>query len=211
MKMQDYKKIFLVHGINVSDEGADTVCKAGRYFQGNINTMVINCPYDRIGPLGAIFKNKKIATRLKKGTRVSNSDVGAFAIGHSNGCAIIIEAARQGACFESVVFINPALKASIKIPSSIRRVLVIYTEHDKATRAARFFDKVPFISLIIPDIWGAMGAVGYQGPHDDRVINADCSEDLKGHSDFFEDKNLRHLMPMIKRLAITDKGLLCSV
>ncbi len=205
MNMPQYRKIFLIHGFNVTDEGQDTVVKAGRFFQGTINTMVINYPYGWFGLIGVMLKNKKIAAALAKSAVVKSFNVDVSAIGHSNGCAIIIEAARQGAHFDQVVLINPALKSKTRFPMSIKRVLVIYTKHDTATRVARFLEKIPFLKFLIPDCWGAMGAVGYRGSYDDRVTNADLSDSLNGHSDFFEDSNLRNFMPRVNQWAFKNR------
>lgn len=175
---------FLVHGINCGDKGSDTVMQVaphiGRY------TTVYNHSYGRIGPIGAIFKNKKIAKRLARCCKHSRSfGKEAFAVGHSNGCAIIVQAMRQGAKFKSVLLINPALNVNCEFPPGDYTVTVIHTKHDSAVRAARFFDALPVLEFLVPDIWGAMGAIGYQG-EDPRIENLDWSDLLKGHSHIFD-------------------------
>lgn len=140
-----------------------------------------------------LWHNKTDAKRLAREIKHNETNI---LFGHSNGCAIAVEAARQGAEIDVLVCINPALKVNTKFPDSIKHVLVIHTKHDSPTRAARFFDKVPFIQVLIPNAWGAMGAKGYIGD-DERVDNWDLSDVLEGHSDFFRDRNLNKFMPKI--------------
>ena len=142
-----------------------------------------------------LWHNKRDAKKLKL-LLDKNPDSNVY--GHSNGNAITVEAARQGAKLKTLNVINGALKCKTKFPKTIDRIIVIYTKHDKATRAARFFDKVPFIQLLIPNAWGAMGAKGYTG-NDERVKNWDLSIGLKGHSDFFDKDNLDWYMPELKK------------
>lgn len=190
---------FTVHGFNVDDGGADTVCRLKpvlrKYDQGHI----LNHQYRRLGLIGVLLNNTRIARGLmhralsmeSKGNRVN-------AIGHSNGCAIIVEAARQGANFDSVILINPALNINIKFPLSIKHILVVYTKHDGPTRLARFLDAMPLVGKLIPDIWGAMGAVGYKGT-DTRVNNLNLSYSVEGHSDIFESHNLAEHGPTLAK------------
>ena len=120
-----------------------------------------------------------------------------YAVGHSNGCAIIVEALRQGAKFKGILLINPALNINCKFPPGDYTITVIHTKHDKAVRAARFFDSLPIFGAFIPDIWGAMGAVGYKGP-DLRPLNLQW-DFLKGHSAIFTEGNMGlvgHTLPM---------------
>ena len=140
-----------------------------------------------------LWHNKRDATKLKNDL---SHNVENIVFGHSNGCAIAVEAARQGASIDTLICINPALKVNTKFPESISKIIVIHTKHDKPTKAARFFDKVPFIQIAIPNAWGAMGAKGYIGD-DARVKNWDLSDRLEGHSDFFKQRNLEEFMPRI--------------
>ena len=175
----------LVHGFNTSNP-ENTVGKLDKYL-----TPATIFDYGWFGLLSVIFRNKKEAERLK-GILNPNDVVWA----HSNGAAISVEAAKQGAIFDTLVCINPALKVDTVFPKTIRRIIVIHTEHDKPTRAAAFFDKVPFVQLIVPNAWGKMGAKGAK-LLDERVYNMDWSNQLKGHSDFFDDDNLKSILPVI--------------
>ncbi len=77
-------------------------------------------------------------------------------------------------------------------------MLVIHTENDIPTRVASFFDKIPFLEIIIPNSWGKMGALGSNSLQK-KVNNWDLTHILDDHSDFFESKNLTRLMPHIKK------------
>lgn len=177
----------LVHGFNVRDPKKST---------GKLHKCLDECISFNYGwreLISVMLCNKRDAKKLKDITMLHKSNIYA----HSNGCAISVESARQGAKIKALICINPALKRKTKFPPSIDRILVIHTKHDKATKAARFFDRIPFIQLLIPNAWGAMGAKGYSGD-DKRVVNWDLSITLKGHSDFFEDENLDSYMGQIK-------------
>ena len=178
--------ITLVHGFNVKDP----LGSVGRLQPYLTKSNIFDYGWRF---LSVLWHNKRDATKLK-GDLGHNVDNVLF--GHSNGCAIAVEAARQGAHINTLICINPALKVDTKWPDSIDKIIVIHTRHDKATKAARFFDKVPFIQIAIPNAWGAMGAKGYIGD-DARVKNWDLSDRLEGHSDFFKQRNLEEFMPRI--------------
>lgn len=176
----------LVHGYNVTDPQV-TVGKLQTRLE---DTYLFD--YGWFGLLSVLMYNKREAKRLKE-LLDNNPDSTVYA--HSNGCAIAVEAAKMGAKMKRLVCINPALKVDTDFPDSIKHVGVIFTKHDKPTKAARFFDKVPFIQLIVPNAWGAMGA---EGPKSHRAAKFDFSGTLKGHSDFFLKKNLDKLFPLIQ-------------
>jgi len=198
MKIPHYAKTYLVHGFNVKDDGEDTIARLMPYLQCNINHMCFKFLYGWLGLVGVLIKNKNIAKNLAAQVSADGS-IHITAVGHSNGCAIIIESARQGAIYDTVVLINPALKTKTVFPPSIKEIWVIHTKYDKATKAARFFNRIPFIGWFVPNAWGAMGTQGYCGEDDVRVINIDGSKDLKSHSDIFEYNNLKKYGPAIKR------------
>lgn len=177
----------LVHGYNVSDP----MTTVGRLESRMKNTYLFD--YGWFGLTSVLLYNKREAKRLK-GVLDSNPNSTVYA--HSNGCAIAVEAARMGAKIKRLICINPALKVDTDFPDSIRRIAVIHTKNDVPTKAARFFDKVPFIQLIVPNAWGAMGSDGATDP---RVRNFDLTPSLKGHSDFFTNKSLNDNLPMIRK------------
>jgi hypothetical protein len=189
---------YLVHGFNVRDGGENTVEVIRPYAIEKSGGVVLTHAYGWLGLIGVLIKNKKVAKSLKE--RV-NSDLDELptavgAIGHSNGCAIIIEAVRQGAKIDTLLLINPALKINTKFPKSIRKIIVVHTKHDKPTKAARFFDRIPFIQWLIPNAWGAMGAMGAKNP-DKRVHNIDLSYDIHGHSDIFSQEKAKKHLPAL--------------
>jgi len=189
------KHTFLVHGFNVRDEGRGTVNRLRCFLTSS--SKVSNFKYGWIGLLGALFKNSRIALHLKQ---LSFTEPGRkYAIGHSNGAAIIAAAINKGARFETVLLINPALKVNTKFGKSVKHIVVIYTNHDIPTRMARFFDNVPVLSLLVPNAWGAMGAVGYKG-EDNRVLNMNLTDVLDSHSDLFDTDNLTSLGSTLTQL-----------
>lgn len=181
---------YLVHGFNVKDGGADTVEKLRPYLEATSKGTIWSWPYGWFGLLSVLFKNKHVARELKDNEDHLPFNSFTYGVGHSNGCAILVEAAKQGATFHHLLLINPALKVDTRFPASIRKITIVHTANDKPTKAARFFDKIPLIQLLVPNAWGAMGAFGAVGD-DPRVFNLDMSEDLFGHSDLFEDRNLK--------------------
>ena len=184
-----------VHGFNVKDP-SKTVGK----LKAKVKDLVV-FDYGWIGLFGALFGNKGIAKDLK---RLIDSNAGKKHIvySHSNGSAISVKASELGADIHTLVCINSALKVKTKFPDSIKRIIVVYTRNDKATKAADFLDRVPLLQLIIPNAWGAMGAYGYKGD-DKRVINCNLTDKLDGHSDFFSSDNIDVLVPYLK--GIIDK------
>lgn len=180
----------LIHGFNVHDP-EKSIGKLQSFLDKSFMFE-----YGWFGLISVLLYNKREAKKLKKLLSANNENT-VFA--HSNGCAIAVESARKGAKIKTLICINPALKCNTKFPQSIERIIVIHTKHDKPTKAARFFDKVPFIQLIIPNAWGAMGARG-SSLDDSRVKNWDLSFRLTGHSDFFENDNLKWIMPRLKEM-----------
>jgi pimeloyl-ACP methyl ester carboxylesterase len=192
------KTTILVHGFNVSDSGSGTVEKL-RPALGLLDNMhVTSHYYGWLGFIGVYLCNRRIASTLANRVENFNKRGKVCAIGHSNGCAILLEAARQGAVFDHVVFINPALRTNSEIPASISHLLIIHTKNDQAVRLAQFVESIPFLELLIPNFWGAMGAYGYKGL-DRRVINLDLTHSLDSHSAFFEDKNVRMYGSLVSR------------
>ena len=179
----------LVHGFNVKDPES-SIGKLQKHLE---NSVMFNYGWRLFSVL---WHNRKDAKKLKK---LLGKNLNSSVWAHSNGCAIAVEAARRGGSIKSLICINPALKKDTIFPSSIERIIVIHTNHDVPTKAAAFFDKVPLLQLLVPNAWGKMGAKGATSL-DDRVVNVDLSEKLKGHSDFFGDSNLKLLMPHIQSL-----------
>ena len=190
MTKEDCKKEslnILIHGYNVKDP-METIGKLKPHLD---NVVMFN--YGWFGLASVLLYNKREAQKLKL---LLDANPNATVIAHSNGCAITVAAAKMGAKMDNLICINPALKVNTKVPESIKRIAVIHTEHDTPTKAARFFDKIPFIQLIIPNAWGAMGA---KGAKDKRAVNFDFTEFLSGHSEFFKFSKISQLLPVIKQ------------
>jgi hypothetical protein len=181
---------YLLHGIFCLDNGSGTVCQVAPSIAPY--TSIFNHTYGYLGPLGAVWKNKGIAKKLKNIVNIEAirgcETFENFAIGHSNGCAIIVNALRQGAKFTRIILVNPALKVDTVFPPGDYEVLVISTENDRATKAARFFDGMPVLGWFVPDAWGAMGTYGYKG-NDPRIRNLFLTAVLEDHSDVWDEDN----------------------
>lgn len=190
---------YLVHGINVDDKGADTVLQVVPYIKDY--SGVVNHHYGKLWLIGALFKNggiaQDLADRSKKDRRNGNRDL--HAIGHSNGCAIIVEAIRRGAKFKSILLINPALNVDTVFPQGDYTITVIYTRHDRVVELARYVDGLWLLGLLIPDVWGAMGSRGYTGD-DPRPLSLDYSYILDDHSHYFSKEIMPSVGPIIPEI-----------
>lgn len=199
-------KTYLLHGFNVTDGGADTVERLRPFLRENPNsTLVKSWKYGWFGLLSVLFKNKLVAKKLKAAHEQVFPAGLCYAVGHSNGCAILLLAAQLGMSFKTLLLINPALNVDTVFPPNIEQVIVVHTEDDVPTRVARWFDRIPFIGLVIPNAWGAMGAYGYEGS-DPRVMNIDLTGVLKGHSDLFEEKNAFYMEKVVGLLYTVEPG-----
>lgn len=183
----------LVHGYNVEDGGKKTVQTMARHFKSISQGVVFNWDYGHFNLMNVLFKNKKVAKRIKEYVNRIATGKSHYGVGHSNGCAILVESARQGARFDKLLLINPALKADTVFPDNIGKILVVHTNNDTPTNVASILDRVPLLCLLIPNAWGAMGKIGYTGT-DKRVTNFNMTSELKGHSDFFKNEELKTLM-----------------
>lgn len=198
---------FLVHGFNVPDKGADTILQTVPYLKDH--SEVVNHHYGRLGLIGVYFKNGKIAEKLAQRSKRSRGRRSQFAVGHSNGCAIIVEAIRRGAKFKSILLINPALNVDTVFPPGDYTVTVIYTKHDKAVELARYVDGFWALGWMIPDVWGAMGSRGYIGD-DTRVESLNYSHILGGHSHMFDKEIMRTEGPLLPIILYTEVRCLTS-
>lgn len=163
----------LVHGFNTKHPNK-SIGKLAKFLP---NPELFN--YGWFGIFSVMLFNKREAKRLK-----SEYGNGHTVWAHSNGSAIAVEAARQGMEIETLVCINPALRVDLEFPETIKNVIVVYSKHDKATLSARLLEKLPIISWLVPNAWGAMGTYGAK---DQRVINVDMSDIVKHHSGAFDD------------------------
>jgi hypothetical protein len=172
------KSCYLVHGFNVNDDGKDTIDRLAPFIDAN-GWQVRQFDYGWTGLLMTLLGNSGRARTL-----AHLSIAGDIAIGHSNGCAIIHRATHQGAGFDTVVYINPALDVDVAPGPKVKRCVVFHSPDDRAV----------FVAKLIPGVlWGAMGRYGYQGEPDDRIMNINLRELLGarvGHSGAFCVKHL---------------------
>lgn len=115
-----------------------------------------------------------------------------LAIGHSDGCLLLLKAFRllgersvepTSLC---AVFINAALSPNVAIPACVSRVDVMHDPHDGWTGiAAAWLHRLTFGR----HPYGAMGQRGYTGPDVDRVHNIKIGDGRNGardHSSIFD-------------------------
>ena len=182
------------HGFNVRDQGAATTDRIGPYLE-RAGLIWKENDYGFIFLLGALWGNPGRAERA-----ADKWGRDAIGVGHSNGCAILWRAAMLGA-FKRLVFINPALDASIRFPAHLDRVHVFHTRHDKPTKWASY---VPWVR------WGAMGRDGHVDRRTDAVpvINHDMAAEtvrpvyrVRGHSHVFRPPHLEFWGKLIAKAA----------
>ncbi len=189
MNTPEQKIAILVHGFNVKDSGAETIDTLKPYLK-DAGYEIVEFDYNWTGVLRVRLCNGNLAKALAS---ISHSYSGKIiAFGHSNGCAIINEAAHLGARFYRVVYISPALDKNTRLAPHIDRACVWYSSTDYVVKLSRW---------LIGHSWGEMGATGYIGP-DRRHFNynkrtmcsAVCSS---GHSDIFEFRKIKIFGPKI--------------
>lgn len=193
----DKQLVILIHGFNVSRPSKTIGRLSSFYHSRGIDTLLLD--YGHFTLLDTRYKNDDVANRLKETIQRARKIYSHITcIGHSNGCAII------NLCpdirIDQAIYINPALKEDIAIPSNIKKVTVCYSDGDNVVPLSRFL----FPSKNRP--WGKMGKVGYIGK-DKRVTNLDleylCTIDGTvtknkiGHSDVFKSEYLLCLVNKI--------------
>lgn len=176
----------LVHGFNVRDGGKDTIDTLIPFLKTlNLNTVEHN--YGHFNIVDVIRKNDVVASRVKN--KVIDGDIG---IGHSNGCAILVKSAIQGACFKTLILINPALDKKFEFPPNIEKIHVIHNSYDKPVVAAKWLRRLVFWRNSF--LWGEMGNTGYKG-NDPRVNNIKL---FQKHSGAFKKMNQVELNKVIE-------------
>ena len=189
--MSDFIRCHLVHGFNVKDGGEDTIDRLLPYIESE-GLVVAQHDYGYLRIRGVLRKNKIIAAKIKN--YLSERDV---AIGHSNGCAILVKSLQQGAILDKLILINPALDKHFEFPSSVNEIHVFHNKYDKAVVAAKWLRKLVFWRNSF--LWGEMGNTGYKGD-DKRVTNHALA---KGHSAVFNNKNITAFSVMINDIIKT--------
>lgn len=174
------KRVILIHGFNVRDEGENSIDRLKPMLR-EAGYRVEDFDYGFLGLMMVRFRTKFIAKMLHQ---FSNPED--IIIGHSHGCAITAKAMENGAKFDKVVFIHPALDKNWKIPTifSARRITVFYSEKDIATWSAMLLRWISPLRLFKKKhFWGAMGSVGPKSK-DKRWV---AINDHHSHSGIFKD------------------------
>ena len=166
--------IYLLHGFNVRDGGDGTVNKLIPYLTGH-GYNVKSIKYGHVGRFGVRFFNDNTAATI-----ASTIEPHSIIIAHSNGAALVYEAAKLGARFSQVFLINPALDSTKDIANT-EWTTVFHSPTDMWTRLAAW---IPFSN------WGSMGAVGFRGARctgNHISFNLDVLlHDRVGHSGVFK-------------------------
>ena len=145
--------IYLIHGFNVKDDGADTVDTVRNYLE-DVGETVVDIDYGHFQRLRVRMCNKGLAKALS-----NLVEEGSTCIAHSNGGALAYLACEFGAPFKNVILVNPALDANKALAKHVENVQVWYSPKDKWTGIAKY---IPFSP------WGAQGRKGYTGKKDNR-------------------------------------------
>lgn len=180
--------VHLVHGVNVTDRGRRTTGRLAPWFH-LVGFETRQHTYPWVGLLGVRAANPRVAGRLVKA--VKPGDIGC---GHSNGCAILADAADRGAPFEGLVLINPALESAREIAQHVQWIHVYHNKGDLPVVASEILDWLPWYKLRRKEhFMGDMGNRGYTGPSP-RYRNFDCDAaatqlDIESHSEVFGQLN----------------------
>lgn len=120
---------------------------------------------------------------------------GDCAVGHSHGCLVILEAMRQGARYDTVVFLAAAVDADVTFPyHGCRRLVNVSNPFDLALAAGAWIPGHPF---------GRLGKIGYFGPPDERVedVRRASRAGRWNHSDpYFDDAGLAWTESLLSRV-----------
>ena len=156
------RRAVLVHGVFSSSDTFETLAQ----LLASRQTSPIRYDYWPNDLIAARLLNRRRSRDVAKLAESLEAQVG---VGHSNGCTILHGAARRGAPFKLLVYINPALDAEPDpLPPWVKRVYVLHAPDDWA---------VWFGKLLLLHPWGDMGRNGYKGI-DQRWINLNVGTGL---------------------------------
>ena len=161
------QRYIMLHGFNVGDKGKNTVDRIVPY----LDKYVSHLDYGNFSIMDVVKDNPKVA-----GTLAAMSNSLDIPIGHSNGCAIIAEACMQGAKFETVVLINPALRKEFKFPDTVKKIIIYHTAYDKPVWWSKILRYCPPFVFFRDFLWGEMGRTGSTHSNDPRYVNVDVTE-----------------------------------
>lgn len=165
-------KIILCHGINQNKPGKDNLDSLLPYLGDH---DVVQADYGPLNVFQVRYFNNSLSNIIAG--MAADESIG---IGHSNGCALLLRAARKTSKITRLILINPALDDDAEFPDTLKRIDVFHNKTDLAVWYSKFF---PFHEF------GEMGRVGYTGKNS-RVFNHETT-DLFGvhhHSDVLKNK-----------------------
>lgn len=196
--------IWLIHGVNVSDGGAESIGRLSPHIAGN----VVSVDYGWTGIITLRCTNRAVVADLMR--KVKPGDV---LIGHSNGALICWELAqRLKDRLGAVVVINPAMRRDSRWPDGLP-VLCLANSTDWVVQLGRMWSRAVDVSYtgIVPLMlesaikgsgtlfksafqfkphgWGAAGRYGFT-TNQKSVTNFDTAETwwtvpVRGHSGVF--------------------------
>jgi len=177
--------VVLCHGFNVSDGGKDTTDSL-RELTEACGYTVLEADYGKFGLFAVRYFSDNVASVI-----AGMAPSGSVGVGHSNGCNILLQAAEQGASFDKLILINPALDNDFVVPKQVKHVAVICNSEDDVVQLSKF---IPFHR------WGNAGKVGYKGD-DDRVKSYEFKTGGdNAHSDAFTTEGFGQLfVGLLKR------------
>lgn len=168
----------------MNDNGKNTTDKL-KPFLLDAGFVIREADYGSIAPTNTRIVNQAISRML--GGMV---DEESYAIGHSNGCALIHLSTYQGAYFSKIAYVNPAIDPNFA-PSRLCNKLIVYYTPDDAT--------VDLAKLALGSVGGSMGRTGYTGAVDPRIENVNLNKLLgveqleRAHSAAFNDEYISDL------------------
>ena len=211
------KRIRLIHGFNVSDQGLNSVGNLKRELRNyieehhlNIELEIVSYPWAFV--LTVALKNRAVVNYI-----VETSKPGDLLIGHSNGCWIALQASEIIDDIHYLMFINPALHVRHEFPLHIKKAIVVFSPGDRAVWLGKLWRR--FTNLFPwrwyrKHGWGEMGRKGYLGKHK-NVINYEVEKKYR-HSGLFRDHeglviliNLihKHFLPKLENIIINEDKL----
>lgn len=166
------KTVYLIHGYRTRNGGQDDVGRMSPYFaEAGLRVKILD--YGFLDEFQTFMCNDNLAKALAR-TLIPDSLVVAF----SNGGALVHRMAEQGAVFDRVCLVNPALDKD-KTIARANLIHTWYSPSDMATGVAKF---IPFVR------WGDQGRVGYAGSNPVHLsFNADRKFQARtGHGGVFD-------------------------
>jgi len=181
-------KIVLIHGFNVKDGGQRTVDRLTPYLEAAGHTVDKDeADYGYYNLFQVRFRKHKAVARIA--LALKNADA---VISHSNGSNYEAKALRLLEKRDKqykIVRLSPALNAKQSIPENVSKGWVYFTRSDKWVWLSGF---------LLFHSWGRQGQKGYLGD-DRRIQNRDCSDLIKGHSDWFNGENIELIADEVVR------------